>query len=256
MKELNILIYFHDKTCCNRLFQVLNQGFNLTVTYKQERFLQHATKKDIDIGIICCCFANMEDLSSLLKLKAETNYLPVIISSKIPNPDFISQGTKGGFNHFILCSMSSDKIKKRIQAAVNKEGLRKFVESHIVPEAISPYTQRIISEILNNMSGRMNVDELANLLGITRRWTQTLFQEIFGMTFTELNRRVRIYQALNLMKYSPHDNTEIALKLNYSEEYCLYRIFQKELGYSPTKARRYLIKNSPENLLNHYRESA
>lgn len=51
------------------------------------------------------------------------------------------------------------------------------------------------------------------------------------------------------MQKTTLDNVEIAQQLNYSEESSLARDFRKELGYSPTEARKRLTVQSPGALL-------
>ena len=249
MSQFKTLIYVHDKSSCSRLHQIFNHDFKLTVTYNREEFLDQAINKDMDIGILCCCFAREEELNTLLELKEKASPLPFIICSKIPNPDFISRGAKKGLDHFILCNMPREKVRARIQTVIKNDGLRVFIKNHVNPDIYSPYTQKIITEILHILPKQLKITELSKRLGISSRWTQSLFRKIFGMTYTKLMRRIHIFQALNLMKNTQLDNTEIALKLTYSDENSLYRIFQKELGYSPTQARRQLLNNAPEDLL-------
>ncbi len=51
-----------------------------------------------------------------------------------------------------------------------------------------------------------------------------------------------------MMKHTNLDNTEIALQLNYSEETSMARDFRKEIGLSPTEARKRLTSQSPVEL--------
>jgi transcriptional regulator GlxA family with amidase domain len=74
-------------------------------------------------------------------------------------------------------------------------------------------------------------------------------QQAFDKTFTHLVRRVWVYQALNMMKNTDLDNTEIAFQLHYTDASSLARIFRKELGYSLSEARKHLIENSPMEIL-------
>lgn len=249
MKKLKTLVYVHDLNSCRRLYQIFNHDFNLVAADTREEFLHIAENKHVDVGILCYCYANEKDLNSLLEVKENVNHLPLIICSKIPNPDFISRGAQKGLEHFILCGMPRKKIRSRIQEVIKNDGLRVFIKNHVNTGVYSPYTTKIITEILHR-TGQLQVTDLAETLGISTRWTQSLFRDIFGMTYTELMRRINIYQALNLMRSTHLDNTEIALKLSYSDENSLYRIFHKELGYSPTEARKKLLNNKPEDLLN------
>jgi AraC-like DNA-binding protein len=62
-------------------------------------------------------------------------------------------------------------------------------------------------------------------------------------------RCIWIHQALRLMQKTTLDNVEIAQQLNYSEESNMARDFRKELGYSPSEARKRLTTQSPDTLL-------
>jgi len=145
--------------------------------------------------------------------------------------------------------MPREKIRSRIKTVILKDGLRIFIKDHINPDVVSPYTERIITEILHMLPKQMKIFELAKSLDISTRWTQFQFKNIFGITYSTLMQRIRVYQALHLMKNTQLDNTEIAMKLSYSDENSLYRIFRKELRFSPTKARNYLRNTTPEKLL-------
>jgi len=249
MTKFHSLIYVRDKTSCPHLHQIFNHEFQLTVTYDRDEFEAKTSNKDIDIGIICCCYANERDLKMLAELKGKVNHLPLIICSKIPNPNFISRGVKKGLDHFILCNMPREKIRSCLKTVILEDELRVFIEDHINPDVVSPYTERIIKEILHTLPKYLEISELAKILGISTRWTQSLFKKIFGITYSTLKQRILIYQALQLMKNTQLDNTEIAMEMSYSDENSLYRLFRNVLGYSPTQARNYLLKTNPSILL-------
>jgi len=249
MAKFRSLLYVHDKTSCQLASQIFNHEFQLKVTHKKEDFFAQTKESNVDIGIICCCYAAEKELKILSEIKENVAHLPLVICSKIPNPDFISKGVKQGFDHFILCNMSHGKIRSRLKSVILEDGLRVFINSHINPEITSPYTERIVTEFLNMLPGRVKISEIAKSLGLSTRWTQSLLKEIFGMTYSKLTRRIFIYQALQLMKSTNLDNTEIAMKLEYSDENSLFRLFSKELGYSPTKAREYIHNTNPQTLL-------
>ncbi len=250
VEKINILVYVHENKICGRLHKIFNHDFQLKVTQTKEEFLYQASNSNMDVGIQCYCYADEKDVNSLLKLREKANHIPHIVCTKIPNPDFITLGAQKGLDSFLLCNMPQVKIRARILNSIKENGLKVFIESHVKSEVNSPYTRKIITKILHTQPLQLHVTDLASSLGITSRWLQSLFRDIFGMTYTELMRRIHVFQALNLMKNTRLDNTEIALKLTYSDENSLYRIFQKELGFSPTKAREYLINKTPTELLN------
>jgi AraC-like DNA-binding protein len=51
------------------------------------------------------------------------------------------------------------------------------------------------------------------------------------------------------MIYTALDNSDIAIRLNYSEESSMARDFRKELGLSPKETRRQLQKYHPREIL-------
>ena len=103
--------------------------------------------------------------------------------------------------------------------------------------------------IIHAFPHRLQENDMARQLGVSRSWLHKLCQRAFGITYTQLLRRIWIYQALNMMRDSNLDNTEIALRLNYSEESSMARDFRKELGCSPSEARLRLTTQSPEEIL-------
>jgi transcriptional regulator GlxA family with amidase domain len=58
------------------------------------------------------------------------------------------------------------------------------------------------------------------------------------------------------MRNTSLDDTEIALRLGHEDESSLGRIFRKELGYSPSEARRRLGSQTPGELLRDTRPGA
>ena len=90
---------------------------------------------------------------------------------------------------------------------------------------------------------------MSRQLRVSPNWLYKLCRQAFGMSYTKLLRRIWIYQALQMMRDSKLDNTEIALYLNYSEESSMARDFRKELGCSTTEARLHLTRQSPEEIL-------
>lgn len=249
LSRSRILLYVHESVNCTRLRRVFNHHFDLEVVYSRDQFLSKANNNSIDLGVLCYCYANEQDLYEVVGLKNKTSHIPVLVSTKFPNPEFIAKGARLGLEHFLLCEMPVDRIKSSIEMCIETHGMLLFVNNLVLQKAQSPYTSKIVRAIHHALPGHPDVSELAELLDISQRWLQVLIRRIFGLTYTKLIRKITIYQALNLMKNTNLDNTEIALKLRYSEENSLYRIFNKELGISPSSARKQLIHKNPEELL-------
>jgi AraC-like DNA-binding protein len=182
-------------------------------------------------------------------LQTEIITVPIVVCTKFLNPEFIRTGVHKGLDHFILCSMPHRQINSKIIEAIQQNDFRLFLENEANPDVYTPYTQDIITEILSTSPNQLKISSLAEKLGISVRWTQSLIQRIFNRSFTQLKRKLIVLQALNLMKNTRLDNIEIALMLGYRHESSLFKAFQKELGYPPSQARENLSKANPQKLL-------
>ena len=106
----------------------------------------------------------------------------------------------------------------------------------------------MLEETTRAFPQRLGENELAQRLGLSVSWLQKLCRRAFNSNLVGLFRRIRVYQALRMMKYTRLDNTEIALQLNYTEETSMARDFRKVLRLNPKEARNRLTTHSPENL--------
>lgn len=245
-------LILHSKTLSNCACQIraLNHEFEIIVTHTEAQFLQ--TLKDIsaDIVVLCFPFAEESNIEELLRLDALSGPIPVLVCTKIYNPNFIRLAAQRGIDHFLLCDMEREQLQQLIFAALRGRGLRAFLESYSLGRFdSSPYVGKIINEIIHAFPHRLTIREVARRLGITVRRLQMICREAFGRPFTQLMRHILVFQALNMIKNTNLDNTEIALELDLADESSLARIFRKELGCNMTEARKRLVRHSPEELM-------
>jgi AraC-like DNA-binding protein len=250
MPKPKLILYGRELSTCTCYYRIFNHEAELFVTGTAKEFLRKIGEINFDIAVLCFCFAEEKDVEELSRLEALSGPLPVLACSKSYNPNFIRLAAQRGVNHFLLCDMEVNKIRQFILTALRGSGLRSFME-FCCPGCLasSPYVGKMINEIVHAFPHRLTIKELSRRLGITARRLQMVCQQAFGKTFTHLMRRIWVYQALKMMQNTNLDNTEISFQLNYSDETSLARIFRKELGYSPTEARKRLNKYSPEELL-------
>ncbi len=252
MPKPKLLLYSRELPNCLCYKRIFNHEFELITTQTEHEFLEKNKRVNADVVVLCFCFAREKDVKELVQLETLMGPIPVLACTKTHNPNFIRLAAQQGVDHFLLCDMEVDKIRQIILTAIRGSGLRSFLE-FCCPGSLasSPYVNKMINEIIHAFPHRLTTSELSERLGISARRLQMICREAFGKSFTHLMRRIWVYHALNLMKKTNLDNTEIALQLNYSDASSLARIFRKELGYSPAEARKHLTKtkNSPKELL-------
>lgn len=250
MPRPKLILYAQELATCPCHARVFNHEFEMVSTETAEDFLKKAKHVNADVAVLCFCSAEETDVEELSRLDTLTGPIPVLTCSKVHNPNFVRLAAQRGVDNFLYCDMGVDRIRQLILTTIRGSGLRSFLE-FCCPGSFtsSPYVGKMIDEIVYAFPHGLKTSELSRRLGISTRRLQMICQQAFGKTFTHLMRRIWIFHALNLMKYTNLDNTEIALQLDYSDASSLARIFRKELGYNPGEARKRLIKSNPIELL-------
>lgn len=250
MSNVKIVI-FAARLCRHSCFlQNLQEEFDTTIAHNESEFVSKIRREEACAGVVCFCSAIEKDAEMVVRLDAVAGLVPVLSCSKTSSAEFVRAAMRNGFDRFLDCNMDKERISALVHKAIRRGCLRRFLESSSQTDfPSSPKVHRIIQEITHRFPHWPTEKELAEKLEISQRWLQKLCREAFGVTYSRLKRRICVHQALRMMKHSALENTEIAIQLNYSEESNLARDFRKELGYSPSEARRKLTVRSPEELL-------
>lgn len=250
MAKPKLVLYAQDLANCPCPDGIFGRDFELVTTEAEEDFLKKIRQVSADVTVLCFCSAKEEDVRALSQLSSITGPIPVLACSRVYNLEFVRLAAQRGVDHFLVCNMEPEQIRNLILKAIRGTNSRTFLESCCPHNlASSPYVIRMINEIVHAFPHRLTTGELSERLGITSRRLQMICRQAFAKTFTQLMRRFLIYHALVMMKHTNLDDTEIACQLEYSEESSLARVFRKELGYNPTEARKRLVAESPEELL-------
>jgi AraC-like DNA-binding protein len=247
-----LVLYAQRLSTCSCYESIFHPEFEVVTIQTESELLKTVKRVSADVVVLCFCSAEENEVRDLVRLKALTGPMPVLACTKAYNPNFVRLAAQQGVDHFLLCDMEVDRIRHLIFTAIRSSGLRSFLE-FCCPGSLasSPYVSRVINEIMNAFPHRLTTSDLSKRLGVSPRRVQMICREAFGKSFTHLMRRIWVYHALNLMKSTNLDNTEIALQLDYSDASSLARIFRKELGYNPNEARKRMAKgnSNPRELL-------
>jgi AraC-like DNA-binding protein len=250
MNKSKIIIYCPQFSDCPLIKIILKSDFITETVGTLEELLKKIKTFNTDAIIECFCEAREENITDLLPLESIPNLIPLIVCSRTYSSDFVFAIAKNGVDYFIRCSQNRAKIVNNIKKIIQHGGVRKFFDAYYPDSfSFSPYTNKIIKIIISTLPNRLDENEFAKQIGVSSRWFRKLCIHVFKLKFSKLMLRIWIYQALRLMQLTNFDNTEIALLLNYSEEGSMVRDFRKELGYTPTKARKLLTNEKPEDML-------
>lgn len=254
MIDPKLIVYGDEIRNCTRAHKIFNCNFDCYNISRKENLIDAIEQNLADVCILCSCHSKKEDIDKLSYINEIVAPLPVVICINDANPEFIVEGVKRGLMNFIMCNKSKDEIRNKLLRIVESDGIRQLLRNYLNSNKYSPYTNSILTEIIHSLPDQLQLSDLADRVGVSDRWLQVVFKKIFSLTFTQLKHKIIVYQALNLMKYSQLDNIEIAIKVGYSDENSMSRLFRKELGHSPTNIRRKITETTPEKILNSVQE--
>ena len=245
-----LIHYSENLTDCHCYRRIFHAEFETYSTDSETEFMENLRKEDSDAAVVCICSAEKFHVETITKFESITSRIPVLTCTRELKPGFISAAARYGVSRFLTCELEKNEIHEMIEEAIHHGWAFEFIKT-CHPGCIekSLHISKMVNEIVYSFPHRLHLSTLAERLRISRSWLQRQCQKAFGMTFSRLQRRIWIHQALRMMKYTSLDNTEIVLHLNYSETSNMARDFRKELSLSPTEARRLLLTSSPEEIL-------
>jgi AraC-like DNA-binding protein len=92
--------------------------------------------------------------------------------------------------------------------------------------------------IYDNLHQIINIDELAENIGLSQSYFSTLFKKEMGVSASEYIRRKRIEATENMLRYSDYSLIEISQYLAFSSYSHFADIFSKYTGISPKEYRK------------------
>ncbi len=249
MPKPKLVLYSHQLPDCPCFQNIFNTVFEVKPTGSEEEFLRIVRKVDTDAAVVCFCSTHERDAEKILQLDALTGPVPVLTCSTALDPEFVALAAKNGADRFLCCSVKKQQIQEVIFETMRRNHLQEFLQFCYPGSVNTPHIRKMIQGIVHSFPHRLNEEQMATRIKISRSYLKKMCRQAFGKPFTQVMRRIWIYQALHMMRYTDLDNTEIALQLNYSEESNMARDFRKELSCSPSEARRQLLQLSPADIL-------
>ncbi|MCZ8520852.1 MULTISPECIES: AraC family transcriptional regulator [Paenibacillus] len=110
-----------------------------------------------------------------------------------------------------------------------KDPYRSSMQSHYVAQALE--------FIETNYSRPVSIGDLAQSLGLNRKYIASLFKSAVGIPPQQYLCRYRMQKARDLMK-SPLSIKEISYSVGYSDQLIFSRMFKKTYGFAPREYRQ------------------
>ncbi len=122
-------------------------------------------------------------------------------------------------------------------------GVLHLIFSHLLADMQQPpsYARRAADYISSNYTHNIKIEELANTLGITRRYLTRVFKAEYGVTVQEFLIRTRLKYAATLLEEG-EAVTNAALYSGYDDTFNFSKIFKSRYGLSPKDYKKSIQK--------------
>src|SRR6478736_42423 len=115
-----------------------------------------------------------------------------------------------------------------------------FVQHRQLAERLA----RLFEFVRVNYAEKISVEQATQLVHMSQAQFMKVFKKVSGMTFVAHVTRVRITQALRLLRETDLTIAEIAAKTGFSDQSYFDRRFRQAFGKSPREWRRKIIKST------------
>lgn len=245
-RKSSIIVIDESRDICAYLSNLLSRSFSVTTYTSPTEGLNAALTDVPDLVIAEVMMSDIGGISLVQRLKSNANtaHVPVLLLTALPGEEVRVQGLKTGadaiiskpFNEEELILSCNNLIKSRSRLASHVKGMQIFKETLQPIELQSNndvLMQRVLEVINEHISdSNLNVETLAEAIGISRGHLHRKIKEITGSSPGEYIRAIRLNQAAQLLKGDKKNIAQIAYSVGYSNPSVFSTAFKQFFGMS------------------------
>ncbi len=208
-----------------------------------------------DLVIADLRMPGMDGLELTVKIREDrrTSHIPVILLTAVTDLESKVAGMKAGADDYITKPFSSAFLQARIENLMNqRKQLQEFYRSQIITSktdyALPPleirsqeevFMQHLIQILNVNLENYdLNIDLLANELGMSRTVFFNKIKSLTGFSPIEFVREVRFERAAEYMRDTQLSVSEISYKVGIEDPRYFSRCFKQKFGSTPSEYRQ------------------
>lgn len=111
----------------------------------------------------------------------------------------------------------------------------------VTPGNQDSYVQHAVEWIAKNYANRLQVNQIANLMGLDRSYLYTLFKKQIGISPQMFLIKFRIEKACELMRNPQLSISNISRSVGYEDPLLFSKIFRRVKGISPREYRKWIV---------------
>ncbi len=191
----------------------------------------------------------MDGLELTRKVKSDLRYchIPMILLTAKSSLEHLLEGLEEGADCYIAKPFNKEHLQLRVKKLL--EAQAKMREKYQEPikltkeeKGMSRMDKNFLSKISNiiidnKLDSKVNVEELSNLVGLSRVHLYRKIKKITGLSVSEFVTQTKLKQSLTLLKNTDTTIAEIAYKVGFSTPSYFTKCFKDHFEISPSEYR-------------------
>jgi len=247
---------------CRYLQTLLSPNFNVTTFTSPNEGLQAAITDTPDLVIAEVMMSDMDGITLVKRLKSNSNtaHIPVLLLTALPGEEVRVQGLLTGadaiiskpFNEEELILNCNNLIKSRSRLASHIKEMQ-ITKDNLHPIELQSNNDLLMQKVIETINERisdpeLNVEILADAIGISRGHLHRKIKEITGSSPGEYIRSIRLNQAAQLLRGEKKNISQISYSVGYSNPSVFSTAFRQFFGMSAKDyQKRYSGSEEPES---------
>jgi len=227
----SLLIIDDDRIFCEELCEILDEyDTEVALTPQQALDILTAPNK-IDLVLLDVRLPGMWGTELLKILKNRYPKVAILMMTAFASKNVIVGA---------LRNQADDFVEKPIDVAYLKNRISELLQSREGMPDVSNDVEYLKYYLQKNDDKRIEIEDIAQLMGYTPKYMSRLFKQLMGTSFIEYRLNQKMEKAKQLLAGTDWPIKQIAYRLTYENPESFVRIFKKKTSFTPSQYRKSL----------------
>jgi signal transduction histidine kinase/DNA-binding response OmpR family regulator len=192
------------------------------------------------------------EVCQILKNDERSSHIPIILLTAKASPEDRIQGLKGGADAYLVKPFNKDELFIRLEKLI---GLRKALQERYVSPgnflnttkpltAVQPslddlFIEKLLKVVQDRLDDpKLEVADLCQAVHLSNMQVNRKLKALTGKTPSRFIRSIRLQKAMQLLKTTTLNISEIAYEVGFSDPNYFSRTFSEEFDFPPNTVRK------------------
>jgi signal transduction histidine kinase/DNA-binding response OmpR family regulator len=246
-KRQKVVIVEDDREIRDYLTEALSENYDITGCENGKKGLAAVLKQMPDLVISDVMMPEMDGttLCSKIKTNNATSHIPVVLLTAKSREEDQLEGLEMGADAYIVKPFNMDILRRTIDNLIHShhtlqlkfgrnDQLEELVDDIKVKSPDEKLLERVMQAINHNLNNAdLNVDKIADEVGISRVHLHRKMKELTGQTPHDFIRNIRMKKAASLLASGDMNVSEVMYACGFSNAASFSTVFKKMYGMSP-----------------------